>query len=142
MVDLSAVPLRVRLSAGSAFRLMLAIAAFGAFAYQTSRTAVLEGARGRLRTSVFALAQRSSISLREQLRPLAEAAKSQAVVAALSSNLPTAAAAAVLADLGPDTGATVATPRRSDACSNGETRPPSSTPRRSSAVERCSGRSS
>src|SRR5689334_21095631 len=115
MVDFSAVPLRVRLSVGSASGLILAIIAFGTVAYLTTKQAVLDGTAVRLRTSVSALPQRSAVGSRDLQRPVLEASRSPAVVVALRAGVAMPAAGAVLASLGPDTGLVAAVAiRRAD----------------------------
>lgn len=109
----SGIPLRVRLSVGSAVRLSLAIAAFGAIAYQTSKRSALDAAAGRARAAAYSLAQRSSLGLADILRPLTEAAADPAVVAALRSGVPSPEARATLGRLPRDSAQTVAVGIRS-----------------------------
>jgi signal transduction histidine kinase len=104
----SGIPLRIRLSLGSALRLSLAILAFGIIAYQTTRRTVLESTEGRARAVVFSMADRSSIGLGEVVRPLREAASDPAVVQALEEGSLSERALAVMARLPADSPQTVA----------------------------------
>jgi signal transduction histidine kinase/ActR/RegA family two-component response regulator len=109
----SGIPLRLRLSLGSAVLLSLAISAFGIIAYQTTKRGALEAAEGRARAAVLSLATRSSLSLREVVRPLTEAAADPAVIEALRSGVPSPAAHDALARLPADSVLTVAVGLRS-----------------------------
>jgi signal transduction histidine kinase/ActR/RegA family two-component response regulator len=111
----SGIPLRLRLSLGSAVLLSLAISAFGIIAYQTSKRGALEAAEGRARAAVLSLATRSSLSLREVVRPLSEAAADPVVIEALRSGVPSPAAHEALARLPADSVLTVAVGLRSRA---------------------------
>ena len=107
------VPLRVRLLVGSSSRLALAIAAFAAIAYQTSKRSAVESFEGRARATAYSLAQRTMVGLRGQLRSLSAAAADPAVIAALRSGVASPAARQVLERLPPDTLQTVALGLRS-----------------------------
>jgi signal transduction histidine kinase/ActR/RegA family two-component response regulator len=109
----SGIPLRLRLALGSAVLLSLAISAFGIIAYETSKRGALEAAEGRARAAVLSLATRSSLSLREAVRPLSEAAADPAVIEALRSGVPSEAAHEVLARLPADSVLSVAVGLRS-----------------------------
>jgi len=107
------IPLRVRLSLGSAIWLSLAIAAFGIIAYQTSKRAALEAAAGRAQAAALSLAERSSLGLRDVVRAMTEVASDPAVIEALRSGVPSAEARKALARLGADSALTVGVGLRS-----------------------------
>jgi hypothetical protein len=109
----SGIPLRFRLSLGSAVLLSLAITAFGIIAYQTSKRGALEAAEGRARAAVLSLATRASLGLREVVRPLSEVAADPAVIEALRSGVPSPAAHEALTRLPADSVLTVAVGLRS-----------------------------
>ena len=92
----SGIPLRIRLSLGSALRLSLAIAAFGVIAYQTSKRAALEAAEGRARAAAFSLSERATLGLRDVVAAADTAARDPAVIAALRTGVMTAEAGAAL----------------------------------------------
>jgi signal transduction histidine kinase len=91
----------------------LAILAFGIIAYQTTRRTALEAAEGRARAAVFSLADRSSIGLREVVRPLSEASSHAAIVQALKEGSLSEQALEVMARLPADSPQTVALGLRS-----------------------------
>jgi signal transduction histidine kinase len=101
-------PLRVRLSVGSSLRLSVAILAFAAFAYYTSKRAAIEATEGRARATAYSMAQRTTVGLRGMVEALAEAAAHPAVVAAAQSGVPSPEARAVLERLPRDSDQTVA----------------------------------
>jgi hypothetical protein len=109
----SGIPLRFRISLGSAVLLSLAISAFGIIAYQMSKRGALEAAEGRARAAVLSLATRSSLTLPEVVRPLTAAAANPAVIEALRSGVPSPAAHEALTRLPADSVLTVAVGLRS-----------------------------
>ena len=109
----SGIPLRLRLSLGSAVLLSLAISAFGIIAYQTTKRGALEAAESRARAAVLSLSARSSVNLREAVRPLAQVAMDPAVIEALRSGVPSPAAHEALAGLPADSVLSVAVGLRS-----------------------------
>ena len=111
----SGIPLRIRLSLGSAVLLSLAVGAFGIIAYQSSKRGALEAAESRARAAVLSLAARSSVNLREVVRPLAQVATDPAVIEALRSGIPSLAAHEALARLPADSVLSVAVGLRSRA---------------------------
>ena len=110
---MSGIPLRVRLSLGSAARLSLAIVAFGTIAYRANRRGALDAADSRARAAVYSLAPRSSVGLRGILEPLSEAATNDDIVEALRTGNPNAGARRALAQLPKDSTLTVALGLRS-----------------------------
>ena len=99
----SRIPLRIRLSLGSAFRLAVAITLFGVIAYQQARRAAIEGAAGRARAAALSLATRSSLGLRDVVEGVRQAASEPAIVEALRAGKLTPAALAILEKFPTDT---------------------------------------
>ena len=90
------IPLRVRLSLGSALRLALAIVAFGLIAWRQARQAALEGAAERARAAAVSLATRSSLGLQNVVESARQAAADRSIVAALRDGALSPEAHAVL----------------------------------------------
>jgi signal transduction histidine kinase/ActR/RegA family two-component response regulator len=97
------IPLRIRLSLGSAFSLALAIAAFALIAYQQARRAALDGAAARARAAAISLANRSSLGLLNTIELTVQAASEPAIVEAVRTGTITPAAQAILARFPVDT---------------------------------------
>ena len=101
------IPLRIRLSLGSAVLLALAITVFGLIGYQQIKRAALEAAAGRARAGALSLATRASLSLGDILAGVRRVAADPAIVAALRTGVVTAAAQEALKSLAADTAATL-----------------------------------
>jgi signal transduction histidine kinase/CheY-like chemotaxis protein len=100
----SGVPLRVRLALGGAVLLIVAIAAFGVIAYETSKRSAIEAAEARARAAVYSLGESSSITLLQLRRTLAEVAADPAVVQALRTGTASSQAREVMQQLVSDSG--------------------------------------
>ena len=101
------IPLRIRLSLGSALRLTVAMAAFALIAYQQVRRTALDAAADRARAAVLSMSTRSSVGMRDVMNQLNEVAADPAIIAALRSGTPSPEARAALARLTADTVLTV-----------------------------------
>ena len=101
------IPLRIRLSLGSALRLTLAIAAFGFLAWQMTRRTMLEGAAGQARGAVLSMSTRSALGLHDIVAAVRQVAGDPAIVEALRSGVVSPETRAALARIAADTAVTL-----------------------------------